>query len=414
MYLIFLALMGIVCLSGCGSDSTAARTGNGEMGGTSSTGSGGYDQSGGNVQAGGNSTGGSATSGGGGETAMGAGGSNTAGSAGSTMAADSGADGAPIDASTLKGTGKLIGTALSSGHLNDTMYANVAGTEFAYVTPENEMKWDSTEPTQNQFRFTGGDQIVQFAEAHGMKVKGHTLVWHSQLPSWMQSMTGADTVRAAMTNHITKVMQHFKGHVIAWDVVNEAMDGTMQRSDVFQQQIGSGYIADAFRAAHDADGDALLFYNDYGAEGLGGKSDAVFNMVKGLVNAGVPINGVGFQMHIGVQGWPPTADVAANMKRYVDLGLKVNISEMDVSLCNGTGTDPLMTQQTRYHDIIKACLDSTICHAITLWGVTDKYSWLNSQMACSMQNVTPRGLAFDDTYQKKPAYTGILNALLGK
>jgi endo-1,4-beta-xylanase len=411
MYLIFLALMGIVCLSGCGSDTPTAHNAPGASGGdmgATSSGAGG-SQAGGNVQAGGTST----ATGAGGDMSAGAGGSSTAGSGGAMV--DSGADASPTNASTLRGTGKLVGAALSTGHLNDTMYANIAGTEFGYVTPENEMKWDATESTQNQFRFNGGDQIVQFAEAHDMKVKGHTLVWHSQLPSWMQSMTGADAVRAAMNNHITKVVQHFKGHVIAWDVVNEAMDGTMPRSDVFQQQIGSTYIAEAFRTAHMADADALLFYNDYGAEGLGGKSDAVFNMVKGLVTAGVPINGVGFQMHIGVQGWPPPADVAANMKRYVDLGLKVNISEMDVSLCNANGAaTALMTQETRYHDIIKACLDSGGCQGVTLWGVTDKYSWLNSSMACSAQNVTPRGLAFDDSYQKKPAYTGIFDALLGK
>ena len=229
-------------------------------------------------------------------------------------------------------------------------------------------------------------------------------------------MTGADAVRAAMTNHITKVMQHYKGHVIAWDVVNEAIDGVTQRADVFQLQIGNTYIAEAFRAAHAADPDALLFYNDYGAEGLGGKSETVFAMVRGLVLSGVPINGVGLQMHIGVEGWPPAADVAANIKRYVDLGIKVNISEMDVSLCNGVGGKDaaLMTQQTRYHDILKACLDSTGCHGVTVWGITDKYSWLNTSMPCSAQGMTTSALAFDDNYQKKPAYTGILNALLGK
>src|SRR5262249_25900333 len=159
-------------------------------------------------------------------------------------------------------------------------------------------------------------------------------------------------------------------------------DGTSLRSNVFLQQIGSTYIAEAFRAAHDADGDALLFYNDFGAEGSGAKSNAVFNMVKGLVDSGVPIHGVGFQMHIGAGGTPAAADVTANFKRYVDLGLNVNISEMDVSLCRAMGTQDaaFATQEARYHDIIKACLDSGGCHAATIWGVSDKYSWLNNGM----------------------------------
>jgi endo-1,4-beta-xylanase len=316
--------MAIAYVLGC-----ASASGTEDNGPSSAAGSGGSEEQGGSggVAAG---SGGSSVDTGGGDSTSAAGGPSTggskggsAGSGGSSMSSSDAGDAAPItNASTLRAAGKLIGAAISAGHLNDMSYANVAGTEFDYVTPENEMKWESTEATQNTFRFDGGDQIVKFAESHQMKVKGHTLVWHNQLPGWMQGMTGAAAVRAAMLNHITKVVQHFKGHLIAWDVVNEAIDGANQRADVFSQQIGPTYIAEAFRAAHDADSDALLFYNDYGAEGGGTKADAIYNMVKGLVADGVPISGVGLQMHIGINGYPSPTDLAANIKRYVDLGLK--------------------------------------------------------------------------------------------
>jgi endo-1,4-beta-xylanase len=312
--------------------------------------------------------------------------------------------------------GKYIATALTPTHFSEAAYMTTAAREFDGVTPENEMKWSATEPNQGQFSFGGGDSVVTFAQQNGMKVKGHTLVWHSQLPAWVTALTGADAVRAAMTNHITTVATHYKGKVFAWDVVNEAIDdanGNAIRNDVFNQNLGTGYIAEAFTIAHQADPDALLFYNDFGTEGIGGKADAAYNLVKGLVAQGVPISGIGLQMHVQGTGSPSAADIATNMHRLAALGLMVNVSEMDVDVCgvSGAQTAKFAAESTRMHDIVAACMSEPRCIGVTLWGVTDKFSWLNSFSPCATgQTGSPWGLVFDDGYQRKPAWKGIVDA----
>jgi GH35 family endo-1,4-beta-xylanase len=321
---------------------------------------------------------------------------------------------APLDAGPLSmtlrtvaaPTGRLIGAALGASHLAETAYAATAAREFDFVTPENEMKWDATEPTENSFDFSAGDAIVAFAQDNGMKVKGHNLVWHSQLPDWVPSITSAADLHDAMINHITQVVSHFRGEVIAWDVVNEAVadGGQGLRASIFYRLLGAGYIDDAFRAARAADPAALLIYNDYGAEGSGAKSDYVYNMVKGMLARGVPINAVGLQMHTGTADSPSASAVAANMQRLALLGLNVFVSEMDVQICTGD----LNAQSARFHDIVADCAQAPLCLGVTVWGVSDQYSWLNG-MTCA----TPQPLLFDDNYVSKPAYTGVMNAFLG-
>jgi endo-1,4-beta-xylanase len=327
--------------------------------------------------------------------------------------------GSTCTATTLKEAaackGRLIGTTLEASHLGEAAYANAAR-EFNYATPGNEMKWDTTEPNQNQFSYGPADQIVNFATSNGMKVKGHTLVWHSQLPNWVNNMTNATTLRAAMTNHVTKVMQHYKGKVHAWDVVNEAWDDTNPptlRESVFKRVLGSSYIDDAFIAARAADPAAKLYYNDYATDGLSAKSNSVYSMVQSMKSRGIPIDGVGIQMHWRSVGSTLTpAEVISNIQRFAALGVEVVISEMDVQLCRG-GT--LTDQQARYHDIVAACLSQGTCPAVTIWGITDKYSWLNSRtdLGCT-GGETPRPLLWDNNYGKKLAYTGVMDALLGR
>lgn len=303
--------------------------------------------------------------------------------------------------------GRYFGTALSTGHLSDTNYTTIAGREFNQVTPENEMKWDTTEATRNVFSFDRADAILAFAAQSGIQVKGHTLVWHGQLPSWVTDIQDATDLRNTMINHITQVALHFRGRVIAWDVVNEAVAdaGQSLRPDVFMQLLGAHYIDDAFIAAHAADPYARLYYNDYGAEGKGAKADFVYNLVQGMLARGVPIHGVGLQMHTGATDVSPSAaDVASNMQRLAALGLDVMITEMDVQIC----TSDVQTQSRRFHDIVAGCVAQPFCRAVTVWGIPDKYSWRNGQ-SCA----TPRPLLFDDNYGAKPAHAGVLNALLG-
>jgi endo-1,4-beta-xylanase len=393
-----------------------AATGGNQTGGTSTAMTGGSGVGGGT---GGNTptTGGASTGG----TSSSSGGTSSGGSATGGSTGTGGSRPSCATAATLKEagncTGRLIGTALSTKHLQDTSYTSRA-LEFDYITPEDEMKWDVTEPTRNQFTFGPGDQIADFANANGMKIKGHTLVWYNQLPSWVSSLTSASDLRSAMVNHIQRVMQHYddKGGVIAWDVVNEAWDDTdptKLRDSVFSRVIGSSYIDDAFSAAHTADPTVKLFYNDYATDGLSTKSNSVYTMVQGLKSRGIPIDGVGIQMHWRSVGSTLTAaDVISNMQRLIALGLEVVISEMDVQLCKG-GT--LSDQQARFHDIVAACLTQPKCTAVTFWGITDKYSWLNSRtdLGCTGSE-TPRPLLWDDSYNKKPAYTGVMDALLGR
>jgi endo-1,4-beta-xylanase len=382
----------------CGQDPSAAGAGGGSGGDASAPGQGGN----------GGGDGGSGGVGGGGEGGTAAAGAGGEGDAG----VDRGDGGSGVDpTTTLKygaaQSGRLIGVALGAARLSEADYARTAATHFNYATPENEMKWDATEATRNTFTFDRGDAVVGFAAEAGMKVKGHTLVWHSQLPPWVSAITDTTELREVMINHITQVVSHYRGKVVAWDVVNEAWteSGHALRITVFSQYLGAGFIDDAFNAAHAADPDARLYYNDYGADGLGPKSDAIYNMVKGMLARGVPIHGVGLQMHTAPADSPAAVDIAANMQRLGALGVDVAITELDVQLCAGD----LDAQSRRFHDIVTACVAQSSCKAVTVWGVTDKYSWRNGQ-TCAV----PRPLLFDDDYVPKPAHVGVLDALLGR
>ncbi|WP_242644512.1 endo-1,4-beta-xylanase [Streptomyces laculatispora] len=307
------------------------------------------------------------------------------------------ADAATTLGASAAAKGRYFGTAVAAGHLGESAYASTLDTEFNMVTPENEMKWDAVEGTRNSFSFGSADQIVSHAQGKGMRVRGHTLVWHSQLPGWFGGL-GADDLRSAMNNHITKVMDHYKGKIYAWDVVNEAyQDGGSgaRRSSPFQDKLGSGYIEEAFRTARTADPGAKLCYNDYNTDGQNAKSNAVYAMVKDFKQRGVPIDCVGFQSHFNSNS-PVPGDYQANLQRFADLGVDVQITELDIE---GSGS----AQAASYTKVVNACLAVSRCAGMTVWGVTDKYSWRSSG--------TP--LLFDGDYGKKPAYTAVLAALGG-
>jgi len=239
-----------------------------------------------------------------------------------------------VEAATTLGSaaaasGRVFGTSVQASLLSNSQYNSVLSTQFNGVTPENEMKWDTTEPSQGSFNFGNADQVVSFAQSHNMKIRGHTLVWHSQLPGWVSSLSGSSTVLSAMNNHITTEMTHFKGKIWYWDVVNEAFnDDGSRRSDVFQTQIGNNYIANAFTTARAADPNAKLCYNDFNIESMNAKSNAVFNMVQSFKSSGVPIDCVGFQSHLIVGQIP--SDFQANLQRFANLGVDVQITELDI------------------------------------------------------------------------------------
>jgi endo-1,4-beta-xylanase len=304
--------------------------------------------------------------------------------------------------------GKLIGTAVQSSLLSDSRYTSVFSRHFNCVTAEYEMKWDPIEVTQGLENFSGGDAIIAYAESQGMKVKGHALIWHGGLPGWVNGLS-ASALRTTFENHIRSVAGHFRGRVLAWDVVNEAVtdDGSGLRDTVFRQRLGDGYIADAFRLARQADPQALLFYNDYAGEGLNAKSNRIYDLLRSLLAEGVPIDGVGLQMHINGASPPSTANIAANMRRLADLGLLVNISEMDVRIRDVPGTTQakLDVQKSVYNSIVAVCVAEPRCHAVTFWGFTDAHSWIDRQFGADDP------LLFDESYLPKPAFFGVLDAL---
>ncbi len=308
--------------------------------------------------------------------------------------------------------GKWVGAAVQSGFLSsEPEYAAAVARHFDYLTAEWEMKMDPIERDLGHFDFSGADAIVAFAEAHGARVKGHALVWHGATPDWVGGLTSAE-VRSAVEQYIRTVAGRYKGRLAAWDVVNEAVadDGGGLRNTVFLQKLGPDYIAEAFRLARSADPKAMLFYNDYSGEGLGAKSDRIFELVKGLKQSGVPIDGVGLQMHVEASGYPTTGDLATNIQRLAGLGLLVNISEMDVRIRNAAGSQQarLEAQRIRYHDLVAACIAVPRCHAVTFWGFTDRHSWIDGSFGADDP------LLFDETYHVKPAFFGVLDAFLGR
>ena len=216
------------------------------------------------------------------------------------------------------------------------------------VTPGNEMKWDTTEPSNGSYNFGPGDQIVSWAKSHSDRVRGHNLVWHSQLPSWVSNLP-LNQVQGVMESHITTEATHYKGQVYAWDVVNEPFndDGSL-RQDVFDKAMGTGYIADALRTAHAADPNAKLYLNDYNIEGENAKSNALYSLAQSLLSQGVPLNGIGFESHF-ILGQVPS-DMQANMQRFANLGLDVAVTELDDRIQLPASSSNLQQQATDYAD----------------------------------------------------------------
>ncbi|HZO72454.1 MAG TPA: endo-1,4-beta-xylanase [Ktedonobacteraceae bacterium] len=305
-------------------------------------------------------------------------------------------------------SGRTIGVAVEANLLGNNPYTTIAETQFDGVTPGNEMKWQTTEPSQGVFNFGPADTIVSFAQSHNMKIRGHTLVWHSQLASWVNNITTSSALLSAMNNHITTEVTHFKGNIWYWDVVNEAFneDGT-RRSDVFQNVIGNSYIEDAFRTARAADPNAKLCYNDFNIEDMNSaKSQAVFAMVSDFKTRGVPIDCVGFQSHFIVGQVP--ADFQATLQKFANLGIDVQITELDDRMPTPASSANLNQQAVDYANVAKDCLAVSSCNDITIWGVGEPDSWVPGTFSGQGQ-----ALLYDQNYQPKPAYTSFLNALGG-
>ncbi|MGC1371270.1 MAG: endo-1,4-beta-xylanase [Candidatus Sulfotelmatobacter sp.] len=319
--------------------------------------------------------------------------------------------------------GVLIGTAVRPSQFGEKRYASVLAREFNMVEPEDALKWLALRPDQRTYDFRAGDEVVRFAQQHQMKVRGHCLVWGRDNPDWLvRGNFSSRQLSRLLHDHISRVMKHYAGQVFAWDVVNEALDEKGElRDSIWYNQPGIGfaangtaYIEQVFRWAHKADPHALLFYNEAEGEDLGRKSDAVYAMVEDFKQRGVPIAGVGLQMHIpsiDVDIAAESAAISANIARLSAIGVQVHITELDVSVpvdSSGTASPgDLQRQAELYRSVVRACLLNRGCSAIQTWGFTDKYSWIRSHSRGKRGNA----LLFDRDYEPKPSYKAVLQEL---
>jgi len=303
---------------------------------------------------------------------------------------------------------RYFGASVGQGDLGNSGETGIAGTQFDMITPENEMKWDTVEPSNGGFNFGPGDAIVNFATSHNDRVRGHNLVWHSQLPGWVSSLP-TNQVKGAMEAHINGEVGHYKGKIYAWDVVNEPFndDGSF-RSDVFTQAFGSGpaYIADAITTAHAADPNAKLYINDFNIEGSNAKSNAMFSLAQTLLQQGVPLGGIGFESHF-IVGQVPSS-LQSNMQRFANLGLDVAVTELDDRMPTPASSANLNQQATDDANVVKACLAVSRCVGLTQWNISDADSWVpgtfSGQGAATL---------FDSNFQPKASFNSVLNALGG-
>ena len=284
----------------------------------------------------------------------------------------------------------------------DDDYLRAFISTFTSMTPENELKWSIVHPEEGRYAFGDADALVGLAGATGKRVRGHTLVWDLQLPKWVADREWErNDLRKALVDHVRAVVSHFRGRVAQWDVVNEPFDpdGRLKAS-VFTRTLGPGYIALAFRAARAADPKAKLFLNENGVEHAGPKQDALVALARALVRQGVPIDGIGLQAHTMAARAPDRRRMTATIRRFARLGLDVEITELDVALpTSGGGRN---AQARDFAATAGACAAEPRCTGLTVWGVTDEWSWIGEEK---------RALLFDEDGRAKPALAGVLGAL---
>ncbi|RDW68232.1 putative endo-1,4-beta-xylanase [Coleophoma crateriformis] len=305
-----------------------------------------------------------------------------------------------------------FGSATDNSELTDTEYTSILSntSEFGQITPGNTQKWEYTEATEGTFDYTKGDVITSFAANNSQLVRCHNLIWYSQLPSWVSSGTWTNaTLIAAMKAHIQSEVTHYKGQCYAWDVVNEAFDDSGNyRTSVFYETIGPEYIPIAFETAALYDPNVKLYYNDYNIEYAGVKATAALNLVKDLKARGIQIDGVGMQGHFIVGSTPSLATQSANLKSFIDLGVEVAYTELDIRFSSLPPTSTgLTTQATDYVNTVQACLDNMPgCVGVTIWDYTDKYSWVPSTFSGAGD-----ACLWYANYTHHPAYDAVTSVL---
>jgi endo-1,4-beta-xylanase len=319
-----------------------------------------------------------------------------------------------------------MGVAVAPRHLNGSQ-AELILKQFNSLTPENAMKMGPIHPREDQYFWRDADSIVNFAQHHGLRVRGHNLCWHEQTPSWLfKDSTGKQVTKEVLLkrlhDHIFTVVKRYKGKIYAWDVVNEAIDddpNNFLRNSLWYQICGEDFIVKAFEYAHEADPKAILFYNDYNTE-RPEKMERVYKLLKKLVDAKVPINAVGLQAHWSLQE-PSAAELRNTIQKFASLGLKVQITELDISIYpwekdrralrpgeKGEYTPELEKQQiAKYKEVFEVLREyKKVVTGVTFWNISDQYTWLDEYPVRGRKNFP---LLFDTNLQPKKAYYEVIN-----
>jgi endo-1,4-beta-xylanase len=340
-----------------------------------------------------------------------------------------------------------IGVAVNMASLN-APESDLIIREFNSITPENDMKMAMIHPRENEYNWKNADAIVDFALKHHIKIRGHNLLWHNQAPLWLfKDSTGKQVSKEVLLkrlkDHITTVVNHYKGKIYAWDVVNEAIDdnpASYMRNSMWYRICGEDFIAKAFEYAHSADPKAALYYNDYNSENES-KREKIYKLLKNLVDARVPITGVGLQGHWKLDD--PSPDMLRKaLDRYSSLGLKIQVTELDITIRTfnrfrsntapgavdqkmqlDSGLTPALAQRQadRYKEVFEIFRSyKKVITNVTFWNVSDRYSWLDSRggglaggaaagewVSRSVRKAYP--LLFDENLQCKKAYWSVVN-----
>lgn len=337
----------------------------------------------------------------------------------------------PLRTLTTMPIGVAVNAATENYNIFDsTAQQRVVKHHFNQLTAGNIMKMSYLHPEENSFTYTNADALIAFASDNGMSVHGHALIWHSdyQVPNWMKNYAGDKTAWLAMLKtHVNTIATYYSGDVASWDVVNEAInDGGGYRDSIFYQKTGADYIEQAFINANEADSTADLYYNDYNIEADTNKMSTLTTMLDDFTTRAVPIDGVGFQMHIYMD-YPSIDTIKAAFKKIVDRNLKVKITELDIPINNPYSSDYpgnvkttltaalALSQKQRYCEVVTAYLQAVppnLRGGVTVWGVTDPSSWLISFLFDNKHDDWP--LLFDANYNEKPALQGVADALSGQ
>ncbi|MEO1286755.1 MAG: endo-1,4-beta-xylanase [Chloroflexota bacterium] len=295
--------------------------------------------------------------------------------------------------------------------VDEPMYTQMIAEHYNLIMPENMMKLDALYPDPDTFTPERADAILAFAEENDIAVRGGPIIWHNALPEWiLDNNMDRDSMLIFMETYINTVVEHFQGRVYAWDVVNEAISpsGSGLRTDsIWMQTLGEEYIAIAFQLAHEADPDALLFYSEGGTHFERAKAESIYQLVRGLVEDGVPLDGISLHLHVDAHNGFDAEFLYDEMQRYADLGLLIEITEMDVriSRLSGSMEERLNIQAGIYQDALDVCLQITACTTFATWGFTDQHSWIDARFG------EDDPLPFDSNYQPKPAYYALVQSL---